>query len=136
MKKAKAAKSADEILALAKENGIEITSEEARETFELLNTTGEMSDEELDNVSGGGCKTKVDGKEYVIVTAGLDCFTGAYECNIRVVHPELEYPCVELITTKDHGALRMTWGKWGRKGECGCCRWLNFKGGLGYCSKS
>ena len=36
IEKAKKAKSADEILALAKENDIEITPEEARETFELL----------------------------------------------------------------------------------------------------
>ena len=38
IEKAKKAKSADEILALAKENDIEITPEEARETFELLSS--------------------------------------------------------------------------------------------------
>ena len=45
IEKAKKAKSADEILALAKENDIEITPEEARETFELLSKNGEISDE-------------------------------------------------------------------------------------------
>ncbi len=58
--KAKLAKSAEELLALAKENGIELTEESANEYFadpDLKN--GEISDEELDNVSGG-CDPKVD----------------------------------------------------------------------------
>lgn len=43
-----------ELLALAKENGIEMTEEQAKEYFAKLNTkTGELADDELDNVSGG-----------------------------------------------------------------------------------
>ena len=53
---AKAAKSPEELLALAKENGIELTEEEARAYFDRLHPqTGELSDDELDNVAGGGC---------------------------------------------------------------------------------
>ncbi len=137
MEKARAAKSADEILALAKENDIELTPEEARETFELLSKTGEISDEELDNVSGGGCKTNVDGKKYVIVTSGLGCFTGAYECNCeRYADSRGRIYNVTLLYEKDHSSLRKTWARWGAEGDCGLCRWLKFKGGLGYCSKS
>ncbi|MCM1023706.1 MAG: hypothetical protein NC395_06565 [Prevotella sp.] len=55
IEKARQAKSAEEILALAKENGISMTDETARAHFERLHNSGEMSDEELDNVSGGGC---------------------------------------------------------------------------------
>ena len=51
--KLKEAKSADEILALAKENGIELTEEKAKELFAELNASGELSDEELDEVAGG-----------------------------------------------------------------------------------
>lgn len=57
IEKAKQAKSAEEILALAKENGIEMTDEAAKAHFERLHNSGEISDEELDNVSGGGCST-------------------------------------------------------------------------------
>ena len=54
LEKAKTATSAEELLALAKENGIEMTEEEAKEYFSKLNTkTGELADDELDNVSGG-----------------------------------------------------------------------------------
>lgn len=56
VEQAKQAKSAEELLALAKENGIEMTPEEATAYFEKLNpVSGELSDEELVNVAGGGC---------------------------------------------------------------------------------
>lgn len=52
--KAKEAKSVEELMALAKENGIELTEEDAKMYFEQLNAKkGELSDDELDNVSGG-----------------------------------------------------------------------------------
>ena len=71
--KAKEAKSAAELLSLAKENNIELTEEQAKTYFAQLNpTTGELDDNkpseveeltdadelseaELDNVAGGGC---------------------------------------------------------------------------------
>ena len=54
--KARKAESVEELLALAKENGIELTNEQAKEYFAQLNPTkGELSDDELDDVSGGGC---------------------------------------------------------------------------------
>jgi len=52
--KAKGAKSAAELLALAKENDIELTVEEAKEYFIQLNSkSSELADEELDQVAGG-----------------------------------------------------------------------------------
>lgn len=57
IEKARQAKSAEEILALAKENGVEMTVEAARAHFERIHKSGEISDEELGNVSGGGCST-------------------------------------------------------------------------------
>ena len=62
--RAKKTKSSEELMALAKENGEELTKESAKEYFELLNPkTGELSDDELDNVAGGGCYSK-DGDPY------------------------------------------------------------------------
>ena len=52
--KAKEMKTPEELMALAKESGIEMTKEKADEYFKQLSTSsGEISDEELDNVSGG-----------------------------------------------------------------------------------
>ena len=53
IEKAKTAKTAEELLAMAKAENIEMTAEEAEKAFAELNKTGELSDEELNNVAGG-----------------------------------------------------------------------------------
>ena len=54
--KAKEAKTPDELMALAKENDMEMTEESAEAYYNLLHPqNGEVSDDELDNVAGGGC---------------------------------------------------------------------------------
>ena len=53
IEKAKTAKTAEELLAMAKAENIEMTAEEAAKYFAELHKTGELSDEELDNVAGG-----------------------------------------------------------------------------------
>ena len=59
IKKAKAAKSAEELLTLAKANGVELTEDEAKTYFEQLNANGAVADDELDAVVGGGsCPSK------------------------------------------------------------------------------
>lgn len=60
IEKAKASKSPEELLSLAKENGLDMTEEQANTYFEELNKIGELSDDELDNVSGGGLCNKPD----------------------------------------------------------------------------
>ena len=53
IEKAKTANTAEELLAMAKAENIEMTAEEAEKAFAELNKTGELSDEELNNVAGG-----------------------------------------------------------------------------------
>ena len=53
LEKAKQAKTAEELLELAKAENVELTEEQAAKAFAELNKTGELSDEELDNVAGG-----------------------------------------------------------------------------------
>ena len=98
MKKASAAASAEELLAMAKADGIELTEEEAKHYYDVLHAeqpTEEqlrtLSEEELANVAGGSqC---VYGKTYssdppykLIVTSGNSCglyeprFDGAQHC--------------------------------------------------------
>ena len=132
--KAKEAKSVGELIALAKENGIELNEEDAKAYFEQLNVKkGELSDDELDVVSGGGCETKVDGKKYTVVTNGCKCFTGQYLSNFG------EGKSRTMTVRTDHPDLRKIWvGKTGFVVEniCGSCAHLGFKDGLGYCEKS
>lgn len=54
LERAKNAESAEALLALAKENDYEMTAEEAEAYFAQMHKSGELSDEELENVSGGG----------------------------------------------------------------------------------
>ena len=54
IEKAKQAQSPAELIALAKESGMEMTEEQAKTYFEKLNSKAdELSDDELDNVAGG-----------------------------------------------------------------------------------
>ena len=53
IEKAKTAKSAEELLQIAKAENIEMTAEEASKYCAELHKTGELSDDELDNVAGG-----------------------------------------------------------------------------------
>lgn len=72
LEKAKAAKSAEELAEMAKAEGVELTAEEAEKAFENLHQSGELADDELDNVAGGSCdgnpspSGEVDSKDKVV----------------------------------------------------------------------
>ena len=51
--KMKEAKTAEELIALAKAEGVETSEEEIRARFAEMHKAGEIADEELDNVAGG-----------------------------------------------------------------------------------
>ena len=56
IEKAKEAKSAEELLELAKENNVEMTADEAATYFAQLGPkSGELDDDDLDAVAGGAC---------------------------------------------------------------------------------
>ena len=58
IEKAKSAESVEELLEIAKANNVEITAEDASAYFAQLNPRcGELNDDELDNVAGGGCSS-------------------------------------------------------------------------------
>ncbi len=82
--KAKNAKTPEELIALAKENGTEMTEESAEAYYNLLHPqNGEVSDDELDNVAGGGCHN--GGKLVVSVMHYCDewrCKDDGSQCDI------------------------------------------------------
>ena len=84
MAKAKTAKSMQELLEMAKAENIELSAEEAEKAFEKLNKSGELSDEELDNVSGGcGDEIQWDNKHPIVPNSCNVSF--AFEIGTRVV---------------------------------------------------
>ena len=70
--KAKATKSAQELLELAKANNVDLTETEAKTYFAQLNANGAVSDDELDAVAGGCGETYKVGTK-VRFTDGTMC---------------------------------------------------------------
>ena len=106
--KAKAAKSAEELLALAKESGVEMTKAEADKDFAGLHCEGELSDDELDNVSGGGCQSNV----YISDTDHSFCHNYVHRSNGE--------------TFSERGSKYC---------KCGTCKYLDIEIGKGaYCN--
>ena len=74
IEKAKAAESVEELLAIAKAEGIEMTADEAATYFAQLNpASGELDDDELDNVAGGACAKKEQARDAKEAVRTLPC---------------------------------------------------------------
>ena len=61
--KMKAAKTTEELIAIAKAEGIEATEEQIKAQFASMHNEGELADDELENVSGAGCDGDDDSNE-------------------------------------------------------------------------
>jgi len=118
--KAKQAKSVEELLALAKESGVEMTAEQAQDIFAQFNQkSGELADDELDNVAGGGCYNE---EGYLIVSGSYIC--GFYTC-----------PCGSTETTMSRISGRNIFcSVCGRDYGCGNCSYCISQGGYKLCS--
>ena len=113
--KAKETKTPEELTALAKENSIELTEEEAKAYFEQLHPkTGELSDDELDNVAGGGCHTK-DGKMVVPFTHLCDKYRCKYCGGVRMKPPAKRCTGCHVLTS------------------CSSCSYCTYEKGLWLC---
>lgn len=118
LEQAKKAKSAEELMSLAKENGMELTKEEAEAYFAQLNKSGELSDEELDNVAGGGCHNK-DGRLVVTVWYNCSDFT-CKKCGQK--------------NTGDHFHI-IDGYRTNYMQQCQFCKYISYEGGLWLCNK-
>ena len=93
IEKAKTAKSAEELLAMAKAESVELTEEQAEKAFAELHKSGELSDDELDNVAGGCGGEEIPEPKYkegdlVWISGGFACHTcGRYRAfKVTEVH--------------------------------------------------
>ena len=82
LEKARQAKSPEELLAIANENGVDMNEDSAKAYFEQLHNSGELSDDELDGVAGGGCYNR--GKLVVTSFHVCDKWTCKY-CGEKLV---------------------------------------------------
>lgn len=124
LQKAMSANTAEELFDLAKENGIELSEESAKAYFEQIHSNGEISDEELENVAGGGCYS---GNRLVVTTITNACMYFACKCG------------------KNQDSL-WQYGNWGiavSKRKClncgataGCnqCSYITYENGLWLCN--
>ena len=121
LEKAKQAKNAEELLTLAKENGMEMTEDQAQAYYAQLHpTSGEMADDELENVAGGGCHSK-DGR--LVVTIDYGCENWVCTCGNK-------YSRVEYF---GHDAMNLCTRC--RKSRC-CknCQYMSHEKGLWLCN--
>ncbi len=116
--KAKQAKTPEELMALAKENGIEMTEESVNAYFKQFNPKmGELADDELDNVAGGSC----------------------YAGDGRMV-TSLGHVCHEFSCKKDgshaHGFICIVphCAKCDAVANCGSCKHCSYEKGLWLCN--
>ncbi|MDE5883552.1 MAG: hypothetical protein K2H29_00490 [Oscillospiraceae bacterium] len=113
--KARQTQSVAELIALAETNGITITQDEAENYFtqlqESCNQSGELSDDELDNVSGGGCYYG-DGR--LVVTCCYYC--KHFKCKV----------CGEEFSPKFTELHRCTGGLF--SSQCAQCAYKSNKG--------
>ena len=137
IEKAKAAGSAEELLAIAKENGIDITADEAKTYFAQLNPkSGELDDDDLDNVAGGACGNKgsdgVLGKE---IKGSADYLASCWVCG--------KCGSNSLDATWQAHALphhiihnKYYCGACGARAWCQSCKYFKTIDGKNWCTKS
>ena len=112
IEKAKAVKSAEELLALAKENDIEMTADEAATFFAQLNPkSGELDDDDLDSVAGGACAERepipYGTKVRVIGHTCKKCGTnvGVYSVGAGYCYDYIECKSCNYIIANDDGTI-------------------------------
>ena len=114
--KAKAAKTPEELIEIAKENDVEMTEESAKAYFDLLHPkTGEMSDDELDNVAGGACY-RGDGR--MVTTVGNSCRSWRCKQHNKKMDSDHRPVCIEC----------------GKMASCNSCKFCTYEKGLWLCN--
>ena len=122
IEKAKAAKSAEELLEIAKANGVDMTADEATTYFAQLNPkSGELDDDDLDNVAGGACQRVEqarDAKEAISEMICGSCGKGPSWVLYTKKKTQTNFYCgvckryAYLLAEEDNSILHMGNGYW------------------------
>ena len=114
--KARKAKTQEELLAIAQENGVEMDAESAQAYFEQLHQpTGEVSDDELDEVAGGACY-RGDGR--MVTTVGNSCRNWRCKQHNKKMDSDHRPVCIEC----------------GKMASCNSCKFCTYEKGLWLCN--
>ena len=114
--KARKAETKEELLNMAKENGVEMDAESAQAYFDQLHKpTGEMSDDELDDVAGGACY-KGDGR--MVTTVGNSCRSWRCKQHNKKMDSDHRPVCIEC----------------GKMASCNSCKFCTYEKGLWLCN--
>ena len=114
--KARKAKTQEELLAIAQENGVEMDAESAQAYFEQLHQpTGEVSDDELDEVAGGACY-RGDGR--MVTTVGNSCRSLRCKQHNKKMDSDHRPVCIEC----------------GKMASCNSCKFCTYEKGLWLCN--
>lgn len=124
IEKARDAQNPEELRSLAAAHGWEMTPEEGEAYFaRLCPAMGELADEELENISGGGCHGS-DGR--MITTVLNHCYSKYYTCKL----------CGEGcdFDTKGDVILKCTIRSALDPGFCQSCKHCTYERGLWICN--
>ena len=127
--KARAAKSPEELLKLAHDNGMsEFNEENAKAYFEVMHHSGELSDDELEQAAGG-CKR--GGRR--IVSLGNICPGNFWQCK-KCLLPSSNCLCKEWSRHPDsfERAVGVTMNA--TMDSCSTCGWCSYEKGTWYCN--
>lgn len=116
--KAKEARSVEELLLLAKDNGVELSEADAKMYLEM-NKSGELSDDALSDISGGAAYTLSGG--YLIVTNFHEC--DRWECD-SCGYSDFKWKTVNGRTDWVHtcGGYKYGCGK-----SCSTCKYMTYR---------
>ena len=123
---AQKAKSAKELRDMAKTRGIELTEAEAENYYCRLHRLGELSDDELSDVAGGGCHQK-DGRLVVTVGTQKDCFV-CKTCG-KTAEDNFIPAGIMAITGNSHRCKGTN-----SISNCGNCKFISHENGLWLCN--
>ena len=123
--KAKQAKTPEELYEMAKEVGRAMTEESAKEYFDMLHPkTGEMGDDELDDVVGGSCGSPKDDR--MVVTSKDSCYH--FSCKIDGCLRGTD------MSKISNGTLYYYCAKCYKPAYCPNCKYMVFENGKNRCN--
>ena len=122
LEKAKTVEPVEEFIRLATEKEVEVTEEQIRRFYAMNHNSGELADDELNNVAGGWCYN--DGRPVITVGEQHDCFVCA-ECGDTIEDSHYDmYGYMHMCHYKNRNIVN----------NCGNCKYCIYEKGLWLCN--